>query len=381
MKNKKILMVVLNDVYFDSRVIREYKTLVNKGFLVNIIGIKSKRQTGKSSTNIKLFPLLTRYLLPKNKIGWAIKYFEYFFRSIFFALKRNFYVIHCHDLPALFPMYFVSLIKKTKLIYDSHELYTETKPYSDIINETWKIIERFLIKRVSSIIAANKSRALIMKKEYGAPNMPIIIKNIPDVQEINKSDKLTRFLNKKNIFDKRIVLYQGGNFLSRNIDLVIKSIPYWKDNLVFVLMGHLQKNEEKVLCEIIAEYDLKNRVFFHKPVLYSSLLEFTSSADIGIVIYRNDCRNNYYCAPNKLYEYAAAKIKIAGCDFPEVKEIIEKYEIGLTFSPDSIISISNCINNLDAYDLDEKHIRKLFLENNWKIEQKKLLSLYDKFRQ
>ena len=42
-------------------------------------------------------------------------------------------------------------------------------------------------------------------------------------------------------------------------------------------------------------------------------------ADVGVVTYRDDCRNNEYCAPNKLYEYCAADVPVVASDVAGVR--------------------------------------------------------------
>ena len=141
-------------------------------------------------------------------------------------------------------------------------------------------------------------------------------------------------------------------------------------------MGYGDSSYINYLRNLIYAFDLQQRVFFHPAVPSNKLLQYTASADIGIVIYKNNCRNNYYCAPNKLFEYAAARIKIAGCDFPEVKRLLDKYGIGYTFSPDSEKSVTNCINRLSKIKIKEDFFLNLFDDYNWDKETGKLLNLY-----
>ena len=376
-----VLMIVLNSVIHDSRVLREANSLLSVGYKVKILGLlDTKIDRHDRDIEIELIDVWSRYRLPRNYVGWLIKYCEFCVKCTLKIIKSKPYIIHSHDLNALLPAYLGSLFSKSKIFYDSHELYTETSENSNtVINKMWRFIEKKLLHKVSAIIAANKSRARVMKNDYGAPYLPTVIMNIPSVQFVSRSFLFQDYIKSrgvKNIDQKEIALYQGGISHNRSLDFLIRSVKSWNKKILLILMGYGDRSYINHLGNLIHGFDLQQRVFFHPAVPSHKLLQYTASADIGIVIYKNNCRNNYYCAPNKLFEYAAARIKIAGCDFPEVKRILEKYSIGYTFSPDSEKSVANCINRLLKIEIEEKFFLNLFDDYNWDKEAGKLLNLY-----
>ena len=54
-------------------------------------------------------------------------------------------------------------------------------------------------------------------------------------------------------------------------------------------------------------------------------LYFTSRAYIGIVNYADNCLNNIYCAPNKIYEYSAFGVPMLANDIPGLR-----YTVGVS---------------------------------------------------
>jgi glycosyltransferase involved in cell wall biosynthesis len=381
-----VVMIVLNSVLHDSRVLREANSLLSNGYEVKIIGLlDTKMNQHYSDVEIELINVWFRYRLPRNYVGWIIKYFEFCVKCILTIIRIKPYIIHAHDLNALLPACFGSVFSKANVIYDSHELYTETNENSNTrINRVWRFVEKKLLHKVSAIIAANKSRATIMKDDYGAPYVPTVIMNIPSVQLISKSLIFQDYIKSKgvnNIDQKRIALYQGGISDNRCLDVLIRSVTSWNQKVVLILMGYGDRSYINHLKNLIYELDLQKRVFLHAAVPAYKLLQYTASADIGIVIYKNNCRNNYYCAPNKLFEYAAAKVKIAGCNFPEVTNLIHEYSLGCTFNPEDQDDIAGCINQLLHLRIDKAHYNQLFRDYNWENEEKKLLALYSKIYQ
>jgi len=117
-------------------------------------------------------------------------------------------------------------------------------------------------------------------------------------------------------------------------------------------------------------------------VPYNELVPFTASADIGILLYRNDCRNNYYCAPNKLFEYLMMGLPIIAANYPGMLPIVEGEGVGLCVDPESPGEIAAAVNRLAADPDRRKQMRENGLEvsksrYNWEIESAPLLQLYE----
>ena len=83
-----------------------------------------------------------------------------------------------------------------------------------------------------------------------------------------------------------------------------------------------------------------------------------------------------------MFEYIQAGIPVLVSDFPEMKKIIEDYNVGLTFDIEDTIQIADIINLIYS----DKNSYQSFCENsktasfslNWEVEQSKLLSVYNK---
>ncbi|MEA3475262.1 MAG: glycosyltransferase [Candidatus Cloacimonadota bacterium] len=388
-RNKKhIVMIVLNNVKQDSRVKREAFVLKEAGYAITIFGIKESPfdSTHYIYKNIDIFliPLITKSILPKSNLGWFFKYFEFVCRAIFKFLTFKIDFIHAHNLDALIPGFIAGKLQKARIVYDSHELFTEMSgKKDDLINKSWAYTERLLLKKVDKVIAANESRANIMHQEYGAKEIPNVILNIPDMNSqfiTNSPDRLILKISTEKLNKKKVVLYQGGISPQRNTKELIFSVKKWDENLILVLIGPVITPQYEIyIRSIIENENLGSRVFLLPPVKSELLLNYTRNAQIGVIIYDDSSRNNYYCAPNKLFEYASVKIPIAGCDFPEIKKIIKKYKIGELFDPNNPSSIADAVNKIfcsyknyihtDGFDL-------LFKSFNWETQKSKLIKLY-----
>jgi glycosyltransferase involved in cell wall biosynthesis len=217
-----------------------------------------------------------------------------------------------------------------------------------------------------------------MYKEYGAKKIPEVILNIPRKQQkIVQYNKLFKYLEENNIStDNKIVIYQGGISKARNIDVLIKSVKFWQPGSLLFLIGPILSSEKNELEQLINQ---EARVIYHSPVNSEVLPQYTKFADVGIVIYANDCRNNYYCAPNKLYEYIFSSIPVCGSNLPEIKKVISKYKVGEIFEDSNPKSIARAINkilsNYENYNKKEIYT-KIIEEVNWEKQAEKLLNIY-----
>jgi glycosyltransferase involved in cell wall biosynthesis len=113
-----------------------------------------------------------------------------------------------------------------------------------------------------------------------------------------------------------IFLYQGGLGKGRGIEILLSAFvknSNLTQAIIFMGYGPLEK-------EITLLAEEHENVFFHHAVSQSDLLSFTSSADVGVLFYENNCLNHYYCSPNKMFEYLMAGIPVITSNLFEIKK-------------------------------------------------------------
>jgi glycosyltransferase involved in cell wall biosynthesis len=286
-------------------------------------------------------------------------------------------VYHAHDLEALIPAWIASKLLSRQVIYDSHELFTE-RPIE--FPGIWRRIERFLLKRVDEVIAASPERAEIMHREYGSPRLPSVLINCPP-KEFRHSRSSLRDVLPGDMRSKNLILYQGGLSPNRCLEDLTLAAKYFDDDNVLVFLGNSNDFSRSVLCGLIKANALEEKVIFIPGVDSNELTSFISSADLGVVIYRNNCRNNYYCAPNKLFDYCMAGLPMIGCDFPPLRSFQEQYGIIRLFDPENPTSIAKTVNEYlrdkPAYAQAKRRIQDVASKYNWENECTKLINIYD----
>ncbi len=377
-----VLAMNLTPLKYDSRILKETASLLRAGHSIHMIKIHYKNDflPPPLSTSILHQIRLVSRKLPSRNIFWIIKYTEFVCKSICFLLSIRANIYHAHDLNTLLPATIASFFTKVRVIYDSHELYTE-RPIE--FTFFWRIIERFLIKRVSAVIAANSERAEIMFHEYGARSMPTVIMNTPEKNVYSLSDfkiNVRSFLPEQR---RRLplLLYHGALSPSRGLDSIVRALPllFQPVNLVFV--GNPYSFFSSYLFPLASKNNVENMVFHLKPVPNEKLISFIHGADVGIVIYKNTCRNNYLCAPNKLFEYAMAGIPIVACNYPPILNLSNQFNGIQIFDPENALSIAKAICQIiDADEITRQSLLEglKFISSryNWTRDEKTLLDLY-----
>lgn len=376
----KVCMLVLHDITYDSRVKREAKTLSQAGYKVKILEFSDSRtpqHEGLDGIEVSTIRILTRGL-PKNTFWRGVKYLEYLWSACRQAVRERADVYHAHDLYPLVPAFLGARLRGAKVIFDAHELWTEQGGISSFVAKVWRRIERFLLPRVDAVLTVNEALAEVLHVEYGAKEKPVVVMNCQPYANYERTLKLADFLKNKGIQGKRIVLYQGGLVPGRGLSQLVHAFESLEEDIVLVLMGYGTLKQE--LSALVRQLGLDTRVWFHPPVTPDVLLAYTASADLGVVIYENTCRNNYLCSPNKLFEYLAAGIPIVMCDFPVLGKLLRKYEVGHEFDPSSPESIASairfCLADPARYERMRVNTRQAMLEYNWENETAKLLEVY-----
>jgi glycosyltransferase involved in cell wall biosynthesis len=285
-------------------------------------------------------------------------------------------VYHCHDLSALPAGYTAKRRTGGKLVYDSHELFSELAYIPRLERMGWRVLERFLVRRADKVITTGTYRAEYLAKKYRIV-VPIVILNCPPLHPTQAPNRALH--EKVGLTDEnaRLILYQGGFGEGRGLEKLVLAAAYLEEH-VLVLMGWGKVEAE--LRSLAKKEGLEGRVRFTEPVAPDQVIYYCMSASVGVVIVQNTGLNNYYATPNKLYEYINAGLPVVSSDFPALKEIVERYELGCTFDPEKPESIARAINWVLAdeqrYDRMKENALEAAKVFNWENESAKLLEVY-----
>lgn len=331
-----------------------------------------KEEVIAEKISLKRFTLKTRGF-SRGLLAQILKYFEFVFRVLFFYKKKNIGIVNIHALGLLPLGYLLKLIYGAKLIYDTHELETETNGSRGFRKKLGKWVERLLIKKADHVFVVSENIADWYRDTYKITR-PTVVLNAPREQQVEKNDYFRETFGLRK--DQVIVLYQGGLAAGRGVDLLLEIFKKRTDDkVVIVFMGY--GNLEKDIQEASKSH---NNIFLHKAVPPNVLLSYTVSADVGISFIENICLSHYYCMPNKLFEYAMAGLPVIFSNMKEIREFVESHQMGVVVEDKTVESLNQAIEKLLYMDLTvlKKNAKKAALDNAWEHQEEKMRVVYKK---
>ena len=359
----------------ESRFIKESKTLINNNLFDNVIAIGIykdglKRYEVLSHNRIIIRIKINSFYWTKNIIFQVVKYLEYVIKLINYVKIYDVIVVHAHSLGSLPAGFILKILHGLPLIYDAHELETETNGLSGIRKIISKITEKILIRFVDEIIVVTPSIAEWYEKKYKVKR-PWVIKNVPNYEmPLTPSSNILK--EKFNIQKNDILfLYQGKMSPGRNIELLLNVFTKIS-NASIVFMGY------GALVDLIKTHSSKyNNIFYQETISNNKLKIYTSSADVGVAIPENNCLSHYYGLGNKHFEYLLSGIPILVANYPERASLVNQNNCGWVIEPkeNNIIEFIKSLTIDDVYKKKKAAIEcsKIY---NWEIEGKKLIKLY-----
>ena len=301
-------------------------------------------------------------------------------------------VWHAHDLTGLPAAFEARRRNGGRLVYDSHELFTEAGDTASRPGWARAVLRRYearAIRQADAVITVNDGLAA----ELGAiatPRRILVVRNTPPAPSPEASapssarpDRLRAALGLAS--DTKIVLYHGGLLRDRGLpQLILAMTAPGLEQAHLVLMGSGPMTPE--LARHVAESpDLTARVHLLPPVPPADLGAWVASADVGAMPNQPRTANERISTPNKLYECLAAGIPVVSSDFPERRRIIADDPDGPLGAlcdpadPASIGAALRSILDLDATATATLRARCLTaarLRWNWEAQSAGLLALY-----
>jgi len=357
---KKIIVTVTNDLTSDQRVHKVCRTLHNAGYDVFLIGRKlSNSKPLNRSYRTKRISLLF------NK--GVLFYAEFNLRLFFVLLFYKKDVLLANDLDTLLPNYLISKLQIKKLVYDSHELFSEipelvNKPFT---KKVWRSLERRVLPNLKNTYTVSNSIADYYDKKYQTKFK--VIRNLP---------LMIRTISKGNFsFDhkgEKIILYQGAINIGRGLELIINTMPFIS-NCILVIIGNgdIIKN----LKSYVKNINLVKKVRFLESLTPNELQKITPLANIGISIEEDLGLNYRFSLPNKIFDYINAEVPILVSNLPEMRKIIDTHKVGEIVKERSPQKLALQIKELLKKDYSEE-LKKAKKELIWENQEEELLAIF-----
>ncbi|MDG4658128.1 glycosyltransferase [Ectobacillus antri] len=428
--SKKVCMFVWNHFTNDARVLRECTALTEAGYEVDLIAIhdwknedllkKEQRPEGftvyRVNNKLKVLPkifgtvkrvkrlvlknvmtkavtavfvllalwklfvptmllLFAAMVLSHPKIGTLFLRASIATQMVIRGMQKSYDIYHSNDLNTL-PQGIVcaKLLRRRKLVYDSHEVQTSRTGYDSKI---YGIMEKLYLQFIDVMIAENHTRAKYNEELYGF--YPEVVHNYPFVTRPENSSSVNLHEMLHIPKEEPILLYQGGIQSGRGLEKVVQAVPLIKRGVVvFIGDGRIKPDLER----LVDEMKIHDRVKFLSKVPVEQLPHYTKNAYLGFQVLNNTNFNHYSASSNKLFEYMMSGIPVVACSFPEIQRVVEGEHTGVCIDSHDPVSIAEGVN----YLLDHPDEREQMRQNafrarekyNWENEKKVFLGIYQR---
>jgi len=385
----KVCMHVLTSACADIRVMRAATALVKVGYAVSVVDIDHEEhheiEEDIRGVHLKHVKVSRSFLSTRFDKWTLVRIAKLFVRSALRVIRTPADMYHAHDISALPACYIAACLRRKPLIFDAHEMPLFERPLSEMgrsrrwVNKLLAVLLAYMIPRCAGIITVSPLIIEEMRKRYRVAEV-ILIRNVPEYQAVPKSDRLRQYLGLKP--EVRFALYTGSLQASRGLDRLVLAAAYLEQDIVIVMMGQDTGTTQDQLEALIAREGVADRVKILPPVPYAQLLDWTSSADIGLYIASPDYSLNVRVTlPNKLFEYLMAGLPVLNSPIEPMVDVIKTYDVGQVLPSLAPLDIGKAINSMlaDPPGLARQCSNALEAARNefyWEKESQRLIQLY-----
>jgi glycosyltransferase involved in cell wall biosynthesis len=365
----RVVVAVYNPIEYDGRVKRVCETLAQK-YEVKLFCLSDQFQFQSEN-----YEIIRHHR--ENRSSPVLRLLGFWLGFIRFVLRQKPQLVYANDFFLALPGLIAAKLIGAVPVYDAHELIIPEPSIQMTLKERlFYLCERFSIRKYRIVIAANKQRAQLMKNHYKLTVIPIIVRNITKVtyNESSINEILAQYpLLRKKEGDFHIV-YMGDINLSRGLGSLVNAIHLLPDNYKLILIG---VGPDLAAIKISAANRRSNQLLIVGSVPNVDIQNVIATGDVGIVVYSMVGLNNIHCSPNKIFEYTQAGLPVITTSQAPLKEMIEKYGVGLVVGSDSPLTATSyadamhfVTSNLKKY---KNNIPNFLQHHRFEVEQINLL--------
>jgi len=364
---KRIIVSVSNDLTTDQRVHKICTALIAMNYKVILIGrlLPNSQSINRNYRTIRM-PLLFK----KGFLFYAELNVRLFFKLFF--LKKD--ILLANDLDTLLPNFLISRLFAKKIVYDSHEYFTEVPELTKrpFVKNIWVSIERFIFPKLKNVYTVNDEIAKIYHNKYGVKVS--VVRNIAPKQDHSiGNDKLKELKGNQ----KMLILQGAGINKDRGAEEAVQMMQYL-DNIVLYIIG--SGDVFKSLKKLVENLKLQTKVIIIDKLPYNQLLEYTKIADLGLSLDKNTNLNYELSLPNKVFDYIQSQTPLFVTNRKVVANLVIKNKIGYvtnTTQPyEMAIQIREIFKNDKQIACWKNNLIKVAKIYCWENEVLKLKNIY-----
>lgn len=364
----RAIVSVSNDLVTDQRVNKSCLALQKAGYEVLLLG-----RVRRCSPSMDARPYAThrmRLLFEKGPLFYA----GLNVRLFFFLLFHRADLLFANDLDTLLPNFLVSRLKRVRLIYDSHEYFTETPELVNRpkVQKVWKGIEEYVLPKLDGMITVCDSIAALFEEKYHLRCH--VVRNVPPRRDLpEKGERRQLGLPE----DRHLLVLQGSGInIHRGAEELLQAMQYLDDCVLMIIGGG---DVLPLLKQMAEDLQLTDRVRFLPRMPYREMMAYTQLAEFGFCLDKDTNLNYRFSLPNKLFDFIQAGVPVIASRLTEIGKIIRQYDLGLfieNHEPQTIAStIRDGLSDEERIRQWKAHLALAATDLCWENEEQRLLDV------
>ena len=354
----RVAVLVSNDLTYDQRVSKICDSLQHKNWDVQLVGVLKPESTFLERT----------YSIERLRVFFTkgpLFYFMLNVRMFFYLLFHKTEIIWANDLDVLWPAVLMKKLRGTKVIYDSHEYFTEAEGLNgrERIKAIWTRIEERCVPFVDVFITVNESIASIYRKKYNREvlvqrNMPILVEDESEREEL---------------FEVKTVVLQGAYIDPDRGGMELVEAFQYLEGVQLLIVG-AGRDLENIKRRIV-ELHLEEKVKVLPRMSYFELKKLTQRVHLGVSLDKPLHLNYTLSLPNKLFDYIHAGVPVLVSNLVETARIVTEYQVGEVVeevAPEAIAKGIQKVLNSSSYEVYRSATKKAKSALHWQADFDKL---------
>ncbi len=258
--------------------------------------------------------------------------------------------------------------------YDTHELAVDE--YAHRLR--WRLLQRPVIAAVERVGIAGASVTSCVSQGiadrlhdiYGLPEKPLLIRNMPHYESHPH----------RPCGESVEVLYHGIVNVGRGLEACIDSVALWRPEFRLTIRGPGPERYLASLASRIKALGCADRVTLAPPVRMTDLVAEAARFDVGLFALPGHSQQNIHVLPNKFFEYTMAGLALCVSDLPEMKALLQQYDLGGLITEVTPEAIAAAINAFNRASIDACKARSLEAAKtlNWEAEADRFFAAIDR---
>ncbi len=364
-----------NNLLYAGRMLREAKSIERLGIFsaVELVGVRHYGLPAEERISDGVVVYRMGIRPPMRNVLTKIIIMLYWSLVVYFRYFRDTVAcINCHTVSVLPLGILLKYSIGCKLIYDVHELETETYSLLSSHRLISKVVEWVGIRFVDHTIVVSEGIREWYRQHYRLTDIEVVL-NCPDEAEPEPP------VDFRSLFaieaTTPILIYQGLLVPGRGISILIDAVADMGDEVALLVLGFgIMERDVKERAALLAN------VHFHPAVPPERMLSYTAGADFGMSLIESTSLSYEYCMPNKFFQYLTAGLPVLVSPTREQRALVERHDVGVVAADMTIASVRRAISDLLARD------RKVLGENieairesfSWRGQETKLAGVYRK---